>query len=210
MSSIPRGQTPERKAYMKAWHAANPRDRRAYKAAYDATNRARAAEYRAANSEKRRAQKAEWYLANRDRVRARVKSHAAVNKARILAYQAEYYAAHTDKVKATVAAYRAANPDKKQFLENRRRARKAGNGGSHTLAERKEKFARLGNACYYCGRSGRLTVDHDIPLARGGTDAIENILPACRSCNSRKNARTAAEFIGRTNHQRVGGVDIGR
>ena len=81
--------------------------------------------------------------------------------------------------------------------------RKAGNGGTHTLAERQAKFARLGNVCFYCGVAQELTIDHDIPLVRGGTDDIANILPACRSCNSRKNKRTATEFL---NHQRTGGV----
>lgn len=213
MSTIPRGQTPERQAYMRAWHAANPRDRSAYKSAYDATHQQQAEDYRSANRERLKAKKAAWYRANRQRILARVKAHAKANLHRVLAYQADYYATHTEKVKANVSAYRRACPEKASVLESRRRARKAGNGGSHTAAERREKFARLGNVCFYCGCGGRLTADHDVPLARGGTDNIGNILPACRSCNSRKNTRTASEFLailGRTNHQKVGGVDIGR
>lgn len=196
MADVPRGQTPERRAYMKAYVASHPkRDRRAYKAAYDAENRERSAAYRAANRERLRLMKAQWYRANRARILTRVKAHAAANRERILAYQADYYAAHTEKVKANVAAYRAAFPERKRHLENRRRVRKVGNGGSHTLAERQEKFAQLGNACVYCGSAGRLTVDHDVPLARGGTDDISNVLPSCRSCNSRKSTRTAQEYF---------------
>jgi 5-methylcytosine-specific restriction endonuclease McrA len=206
MMKTPRGQTPERRAYMNAYRESHPpRDRRAYKAAYDAAHRSDAAAYREANRTLLAAKKAEWYKAHRASVLARVKNRADQNKDAIAAYQAARYAANPDKVKATVAAYRKANPDKKRHLENRRRARKAGNGGSHTLAERLEKFARLGNVCVYCRQSKKLTVDHIIPLARGGTDNIENIVPACRSCNSRKNTKTAEEF----NHQRVGGVQTG-
>lgn len=41
--------------------------------------------------------------------------------------------------------------------------------------------------CAYCGRrGGRLTRDHVVPRSRGGTDRIANIVPACRSCNSKK------------------------
>ena len=206
MTAIPRGQTPERRAYMKAYRLSHPPlDRRAYKAAYDAAHRQQAAAYRAANRQRLIEKKAAWYRANRDRVLARVKAHAERNKARVLDYQAAYYSANAERVKATVAAYRAANPDKKRYLENRRRARKSGNGGSHTITERRDKFALLGNACVYCGSSGAMTVDHIVPLARGGTDDIGNIVPACRSCNSKKNARTAVEFLAVLN-TRTGGV----
>lgn len=201
---IPRGQTPERRAYMKAYRESHPsRDRRAYKAAYDAQNRERIAEYRAKNKARLAAIKAEWYVANRASVLARVKARSQEKRTEILAYQERYYAANTAKVKANVRAYQAANPDKKIHLANRRRARQIGNGGSHTVAERLAKFAALGNVCVYCRKPGRLTIDHDIPLARGGTDNIENILPACKSCNSKKNTRTSVEFFA---HQRSGGV----
>lgn len=202
--TMTRGQTPERRAYMKAYRAANPRDRRKYKAAYDVTNKERNAEYRLANREKHKALNAEWYRANRERVLARVKENSAANTERISAYQAQYYESHTEAVKARIAAYRKAYPEKKANLENRRRARKAGNGGSHTAEEWREKCERFGNLCVYCGEAKPLTRDHNVPLALGGTDDIANILPACRSCNSRKNKRTAAEYFGRTNHARPG------
>jgi 5-methylcytosine-specific restriction enzyme A len=43
--------------------------------------------------------------------------------------------------------------------------------------------------CHYCGRNvGRaaLTMDHIVPLARGGRSTRGNVVPACRDCNSRK------------------------
>ena len=43
--------------------------------------------------------------------------------------------------------------------------------------------------CHYCGRTvGRaaLTMDHIVPLARGGRSTKGNVVPACRDCNSRK------------------------
>ena len=43
--------------------------------------------------------------------------------------------------------------------------------------------------CHYCGRNvGRanLTMDHVVPLARGGRSTKGNIVPACKECNSRK------------------------
>lgn len=44
-------------------------------------------------------------------------------------------------------------------------------------------------ACYYCGHRDNLTVDHLVPLVRGGPDEADNLIWACRSCNSSKHGR---------------------
>ena len=43
--------------------------------------------------------------------------------------------------------------------------------------------------CYYCGTkvgSKNLTMDHVVPLSRGGTSSRDNIVPACKECNNKK------------------------
>jgi tetratricopeptide (TPR) repeat protein len=40
--------------------------------------------------------------------------------------------------------------------------------------------------CIYCGEEKQLTMDHVIPISKGGHHVKENIVPACRSCNCRK------------------------
>lgn len=44
-------------------------------------------------------------------------------------------------------------------------------------------------ACYYCGAKDNLAVDHLIPKIRGGPDDADNLIWACRSCNSSKQGR---------------------
>lgn len=44
--------------------------------------------------------------------------------------------------------------------------------------------------CAYCHKSRTLTQDHVIPLSKGGQHIASNIVPSCRSCNSRKGNRT--------------------
>lgn len=43
--------------------------------------------------------------------------------------------------------------------------------------------------CFYCGQVGRLTKDHVFPVSKGGEDIIENIVPACLSCNRKKGVK---------------------
>lgn len=53
--------------------------------------------------------------------------------------------------------------------------------------------------CHYCGSTDRLEPDHVVPTSKGGTDDAGNIVPACKPCNSSKQARTIEEwreFIG--------------
>lgn len=43
--------------------------------------------------------------------------------------------------------------------------------------------------CHYCRKvfsAGDLTMDHVVPLVRGGTSTRGNVVPACKHCNSRK------------------------
>ncbi|MGN0843605.1 MAG: HNH endonuclease [Kiritimatiellia bacterium] len=52
--------------------------------------------------------------------------------------------------------------------------------------------------CHYCGKKfppDQLTMDHVIPVARGGTSTPGNIVPACRACNKTKSCLTPVEQI---------------
>lgn len=43
--------------------------------------------------------------------------------------------------------------------------------------------------CFYCGRRFRpqeLTMDHIVPIIRGGRSKKGNVVPACRECNEKK------------------------
>ena len=52
--------------------------------------------------------------------------------------------------------------------------------------------------CHYCERKfppAKLTMDHVVPLARGGTSSPGNIVPACPDCNRDKKLETPAERL---------------
>lgn len=51
----------------------------------------------------------------------------------------------------------------------------------------KNKIAR--GRCHYCGGEfdpGSLTLDHIVPVARGGRSTRGNCVPACKECNNNK------------------------
>jgi len=48
-------------------------------------------------------------------------------------------------------------------------------------------------SCIYCFKKAD-TVDHIIPLARGGTNQEGNLAPACRQCNSSKHSSLISEW----------------
>ena len=59
----------------------------------------------------------------------------------------------------------------------------------------KQRLSR--GACYYCGKPfppAELTMDHVVPMARGGKTTKSNVVPACKSCNSRKQQLAPVEW----------------
>ena len=57
----------------------------------------------------------------------------------------------------------------------------------------------LPQACCYCGSREFLSVDHLIPTKRGGANTGDNLVWACRSCNSSKCASDALEWLAKRN-----------
>lgn len=51
--------------------------------------------------------------------------------------------------------------------------------------------------CYHCGqhfKPAELTMDHLIPIVRGGKSTKNNCVPSCKDCNSKKGYKTRAEM----------------
>ncbi len=51
--------------------------------------------------------------------------------------------------------------------------------------------------CYYCGKLSEprdLTMDHIVPLARGGRSTKDNLVACCKDCNTRKRTMLPLEW----------------
>ncbi len=55
---------------------------------------------------------------------------------------------------------------------------------------RREVFRRDHGSCQYCGTTRHLTLDHVVPLSKGGPHSWTNVVTACEACNQRKGDRT--------------------
>ena len=54
---------------------------------------------------------------------------------------------------------------------------------------------RDGYCCQYCGSEDATTVDHVLPISKGGTDDPDNLVAACTRCNYSKGNRMG-QFFG--------------
>lgn len=76
--------------------------------------------------------------------------------------------------------------------------------GLFTDKEWKEKKRRYDFHCVYCGRKlKKLTRDHLMALSIGGTNFKENIVPACKKCNSRKEDEFTHIFLKHLNYKKL-------
>ncbi|PIU00167.1 MAG: HNH endonuclease [Bdellovibrionales bacterium CG10_big_fil_rev_8_21_14_0_10_45_34] len=60
----------------------------------------------------------------------------------------------------------------------------------------KQQLAK--GVCFYCEKTfapNELTMDHKIPLSRGGRSTKGNIVPCCKDCNNKKTYLTPAEIV---------------
>ena len=64
-----------------------------------------------------------------------------------------------------------------------------------TLEDYKKLYSA--STCYYCGKplgEKEKTVDHKIPISRGGTNSLDNLVISCNFCNIQKKDKTEEEY----------------
>lgn len=94
--------------------------------------------------------------------------------------------------------WRKKNPDKvkayKQKDEKRRRAAKLGVDESFSKEQSDRVFAQFGNACFLCGDTEKLCLDHHLPLIAGFPLEFGNAVVLCTAHNCRKNSKHPSDF----------------
>ena len=113
--------------------------------------------------------------------------------AKYRAWERRRRVANADVVRTADRARHAANPTKAHIASTNRKARIRGATGRFTEAEWRAKLAEHHGLCVYCGAPAT-SRDHAQPVSRGGPNTIDNIVPACLTCNLRKHDKTADEY----------------
>lgn len=136
-----------------------------------------------------------------------MKGYRQKNREKSRIYMREYKIKHPEKFKlyrknryerdrelelANNRLWRKKNPQKHALKEMRRRAMKRKAPGHCTLEQLQGRIAVFGGKCWLRLEGCTLvatTIDHVIPLSRGGTNWPSNLRPACKHCNSSKGPR---------------------
>lgn len=122
---------------------------------------------------------------------------------RAKALQAKYYAGQrarssADERREYLRSHRKKNSDYYRSRDMTRRARKKAT--TVVAFSRADIIKRDGLVCYLCGKvpgPGEVTLDHVVPLARGGSHTPDNVRVACFPCNRRKFTFTPEELAAR-------------
>lgn len=94
------------------------------------------------------------------------------------------------KIRASAVRFAKEHPEYYRNAAHKRRLLEK-DAGFMTAEELEARLAEF-DGCVYCGRSDvPMTVDHVVPLSKGGKHERENVVAACKSCNSRKGPRPA-------------------
>ena len=144
----------------------------------------------------------EWLKRNAEKAREAMRRWRAAHPVAHRADKREYYRRHRERLLRQSARYHREHPEVRKASDSRRRSARLAGGPSYSVSEWLALVARYDGRCAYCGEPGPLQADHRVPLARGGTNSIENILPACGSCNTRKHVMTEDEFRARLAEER--------
>ena len=155
-------------------------------------------EYYKNNKDKIKKSTKEYQENNREKVRKYKKEYRSRDKTKNMMkeYLKEYQKNNKDKLNEYFKEYQKNNKDKMIFYSSQRRALRAGNGGNYTPEQRKEMLEYFDYKCAYTGECIRnnLHIDHIIPVTKGGSNYIYNLVPSTPSANMSKGNKDVEEW----------------
>ena len=154
--------------------------------AYRAANREKGKAYHRAYREEHREEIAAYHESRREKKREYREAH----REEIAAYAQKWQKEHRAELAVKFRASQKAHAAEYRAYYHNRRAREQQAGGTYTVTEWRALCDWFGNLCLRCGAIGELSVDHVVPLSKGGSNAIGNLQPLCKPCNSMKHTKT--------------------
>ena len=114
------------------------------------------------------------------------------NREKLRQYQKDWADANPDKVRAKASKYVKSHKKENALKSQKWRARMR--QVETYIITPKEMFRLYNQPCMNCGSKEKQTLDHKIPLSRGGRHSVGNLQTLCLSCNSKKHRRTIMEW----------------
>lgn len=135
-------------------------------------------------------QKKKYYISNKEKI----KKYKENNKNRLSLLRKNRYKLNRDRELQRTKLWRQNNKEKTRIYCQEYRAKKNGLPATLTVDQWNETKEYFNNRCVYCGKEKSLAQEHFVPLSKGGEYTHNNIIPACRSCNSSKNNKDFFEW----------------
>ena len=132
-----------------------------------------------------------YYAKHPEKCRKRTAEWAALHPERVKEYKKAWRARRSQHVFEYNKNWKTNNREKVNMHTRNQRARKyKAPGNGITAEEWKNICEKYGNRCLACGKIGKLTLDHVMPISKGGLHESSNVQPLCRTCNAKKGTKT--------------------
>lgn len=154
--------------------------------------KARKREYNNKNKEKNRQYFKEYRKNNKDKISIFQKNYQLENAEKIKKQRFEYRENHRQELRQKTKEYKKANPHIVNNYILSRKARKKLNGVFYISAKELQKLYL--SDCFYCGDNENIQIDHVVPISKGGTHSIGNLVPACAECNLSKRDKFLSQW----------------
>lgn len=106
-------------------------------------------------------------------------------------YNRQWHKDNAEYHRAISRQWKKDHPEQHRMNEQKRNATKRKLPATLSQEQWEGMNVLYNNSCAYCGQqSCSLVQEHILPIAQGGGYTANNIVPACKSCNSKKGART--------------------
>ena len=154
----------------------------------------------------------EHYAKNRDQIIAKVKRWKEENSEYVKDWYKRYKVINAEKIRFRSFVKNGCKPrfsridaPHQKLIKCRKRIARSEHR-RRTLAQKNhdvrftpdqlcQHLSMFAKGCVYCDKDCKPTLDHFIPISRGGSNCLSNFVPACKSCNSSKNASDPKEWF---------------
>lgn len=135
---------------------------------------------------------------NKKKIRISANKTYHKNKEKISIQRSARYRENPEPVKQRQRLRRLSNPERAREINAKKHHKRRAlmKKVPHHYDEKQWNNCKnyFNNKCAYCGESKPLVQEHFIPVSKGGEYTVNNIVPSCQNCNSRKNNKNFFEW----------------